>query len=512
MKPQRLLYLTAHKMVAYRWQSGVLTSEEQFPVSETGFRQFAAYLAKNAQSVFSLLANVVEEGFHIEAIPFLRGKDRKTVIERKLGQIFFNAALTASLSLGHEKNRRKNERLLLTALSNTSFFAPWLEAIRSTGAALGGIYSLPLLAASLLKKLSLPEEPCLLLSVQDQSLRQSYFEKGELHFSRLTPLHQSSIGGIAQTFSAESLKLQQYLTSQRLIERNQPITAHILAHSGALRTIRHSCTDTPTIRYHFLDTDECARKTGLRTPPQDSHAELLFLNLLVTAPPRIQFANDDLRHGYHLDRLRSLLHGAGAVTLIGCLLFSGKQLFDAHTIAQETGALKAEANTARQRYAEIAKTFPPIPADTGTLRHAIDRYLEQEKRSVSPEGLYREISRALQGSPAVEIDGIDWRIGGAEQTGTVAVQGAAARQVPADSESAVVRGTLKLGANASARQMLTVFTQLVDTLKAQPTLQVEVLQRPFDIESGKSLRGAETMPANGKPRTFSLQITRKLGS
>lgn len=50
--------------------------------------------------------------------------------------------------------------------------------------------------------------------MQDQSIRQSYFEKGELHFSRLTPLQNSSISGIAQTFSAEAVKLQQYLSSQ----------------------------------------------------------------------------------------------------------------------------------------------------------------------------------------------------------------------------------------------------------------------------------------------------------
>ena len=215
-------------------------------------------------------------------------------------QTFFNTPLSAAASLGHEKNRRKDERLLLAALSSPAFFQPWLDAIRTADAALSGIFSLPLLAPALLRKLRLPPEPCLLLSVQDQSIRQSYFEKGELHFSRLTPLQNSSISGIAQTFSAEAVKLQQYLSSQRLIGRNQAIAVHVLAHGSSMKAVQASCNDTPTIRFNFLDIEECARKTGLKSVPSDAHSETLFLNLMRVDPPRIQFANDNQRHGHHL--------------------------------------------------------------------------------------------------------------------------------------------------------------------------------------------------------------------
>jgi len=60
--------------------------------------------------------------------------------------------------------------------------------------------------------------------------------------------------------------------------------------------------------------------------------------------------------------------------------------------------------------------------------------------------------------------------------------------------------------------MLGAFNYLLGALKANPKLQVDVLQRPFDIESGKSLRGDDTTLEDNKPRTFSLQIIRKLRS
>ena len=493
MKNSRLLYLCAHQLTASRWRSGELTNEGVFATTAEGRRQFADYLDQHRRCVFSLLANVAEEGFQIETIPFLRGADRQAVISRKLGQLFFNAALTTSLSLGYAKTQRRDERVLLAALISKAFFTPWLDAIANAHVALSGIYSLPLLGPSLLRKLGIDGDPCLLLTVQEQSIRQSYFEKGELFFSRLTPLPNNSIDGIAQTFSTEAQKLQQYLVSQRLIARHQSIDVHLLAHPKAFKAIGQNCSDSATIRYHLIDIVDCARKTGLRVAPQGCHCEPLFLNLLVSAPPRSQFADEAQLHDHHLRQIRSALYGAGAAALVGCLLFSGKQLVDSHSISLHSAALSSEAAVARARYGEIVKTFPPIPTDHETLRQIIDRYLALEKMSATPDGLYREISRALHDAPAAELDSIDWQIGG-------------------DSETAIVRGTLRLGANASARQMLTAFSVLVESLKANSELQVNVLQRPFDIESAKSLKGSDTRIEDHQPRSFSLQVTRKIGS
>ena len=513
MQTRQLLYLSSHQATAFSWQGGALVGEGLFEATDEGYRKFAAYLSQRKNGIFAILANVSEEGFQIETMPFLQGADRRAIIQRRMGQLFFNATLTASLSLGHEKSRRKDERVMLAALTNTSFFEPWLAAINDAEVALSGVYSLPLLGPSLLKKLGIAEDRCLLLSVQDQSIRQSYFEKGELHFSRLTPLHNSSIGGIAQAFATEALKLQQYLSSQRLLGRNQPITAHVLAHPNALKAIEANCADTDTLTFDILNIEDCARKAGLKTMPLDTHCEPLFLHLLAATPPRTQFADDTQRHDFHLWQTRSALFGFGAVALFACLLFTGKQFYEAYSVSEEADTLRAEASVARQRYNDIVRTFPPIPTNNETLRRVINRYSELDRKSASPAGLYLEISRALQAAAPVELEGIDWKVGGAAAPGSASSSPLAGTTVVAEgSEAAIVRGTLRLGANANARQLLAVFNQLVDALKANPQLQVNVLQQPFDTESGKSLRGGDTTVEDDKPRTFSLQISRKIGS
>ena len=511
MKNRRLLYLTAQQIVCCYWHSGKLDQDEVFPANENGHRQFSDYLARHSKDIYTLLLNVSEEGFHIETIPFLQGNDRQTVIKRKLGQIFFNAPLTASLSLGHEKTKRKDERLLLAALTSNEHLTPWLSAIKGSGVALSAIHSLPLLAPTLLGKINFKEEHCLFLSIQDQSIRQSYLENGQIHFSRLTPLHHSSIAGIAQAFSTETLKLVQYLTSQRLIARNQPITACILAHGDALKAIRNHCHDTDTLRYLIIDIGDCTKRIGLRTPPTTSHCESVFLTLMASAPPRIQFADDELRHNYHLKRLRTALYGLGALALLTSLLVSSVLFYEAHTISQETNGLNTEAMIARQRYEDIARTFPPIPTSNETLRRVIDRYADLEKKSTTPNGLYALISRALQNLPAIEVEAIDWKTGGTDAPGSPpTAQAVAARPIDPSSETAVLRGTLRLGAGANPRQMLDVFNSFIEALKTTPDVQIDVLRRPFDIEPGKTLKDEDTIAEDSKPRAFSVQITRKI--
>ncbi len=513
MYARRLIYLSAHQVTAFNWHAGALSDEGSFDATEAGKQRFANYLARHSKCIFSILANVSEEGFHIEMIPFLRGADRSAIISRKLGQIFFNATLTTSISLGHEKSRRKDERIMLAALTNNELFAPWLDALARAGVALAGIYSLSLLGPLLLRKLGVSDERCMLLTVQDQSIRQSYLEKGELHFSRLVPLQNSGIGGIAQTFATEARKLQQYLVSQRVIGRQQPIKAYLLADAHARQTVEDSCVDSESLSFAIFDTEDCAHRCGLKGLPTDTRCEALFLHLLATAPPRTQFASNRQRHGYHLWLARSTLQGAGAVALCACLLWAGKQLYVTYQTNQEVEVIRSEAGLSQRRYNDMVATFPPIPTSNESLRRVIDRYNELEQGSSSPEYLWREISLALRSAAAVEIDGIEWKATPAQSSRTSADADAARRiPLPVASETAIVHGKLRLGQESNPRQVLAVFSRLVETLKRHPKLEVEVLQQPFDVESGKSLKGGNAAVEDQQPRSFKLQIRRAIGS
>ncbi|HNI51175.1 MAG TPA: hypothetical protein PLF43_07100 [Accumulibacter sp.] len=514
MPGRRLIYLTVHQAVVYAWQGGQLSETQSFPANESGHAQFARYLADHARSIYLLLANVAEEGFHTETIPFLRRADRRAIVERKLSQIFFNAPLATSLSLGYAKSRRKDERILLAALTDRAFLAPWLAAIAAAEAPLAGIHSLSLLGPLLLRALAVGDERCLLLSIQDQSIRQSYLENGRLHFSRLTPLHGDGVEDIAQSFASETLKLQQYLVSQRLLTRQQPITAYLLAHAGARRAIENRCIDTASLSFVILDSDETARKCKLKTAPADSGCEAIFLGLLANAPPREQFADDEQRHDYHLWLLRSILRSAGAAALIGCLLLAATEVLDPYALHEEIRSLQGDAGAARRRYDEIVTTFPPIPTTTDNLRAVIERYTDLERNSPLPDAAYRMISRALALAGSVELEAIEWKIGGASPSAEGVSEGSDERHREAggERETIVVHGRIGFDEASNPRQVLHALHAFVNALRRNPGLDVVVLRQPFDVASGKSLKSSSADLDNRQPRVFSVRLSRAAGA
>jgi len=76
-----------------------------------------------------------------------------------------------------------------------------------------------------------------------------------------------------------------------------------------------------------------------------------------------------------------------------------------------------------------------------------------------------------------------------------------------DRESIVIRGRIRLD-RATARQTLAVFEQFVDALRNTPESRVDVLQRPFDIESGTPLRGGDTLDEAAQQRPFAIELVR----
>ncbi|HXE40595.1 MAG TPA: hypothetical protein VN639_19190, partial [Azonexus sp.] len=229
MNARRLLYLNTHRLTAYAWRHGRLLAEGVFENGDEGLAQFAAYLANHRRSHFSLLANIAEEGHVLETIPFLQGRDRQALITRRIGQHFLGTHLATAFSLGFEKVRRKNEKVLFSALTNPAHIEPWLQRINDAEAPLAGLYTVAQLGGQLLKQLGQSASRCLLLSTQDHSIRESFLVDGQTIFSRMAPVTDSSIAGIASGLAAEAGKLHQYLVGQRLVGRDEALPVFIVA-------------------------------------------------------------------------------------------------------------------------------------------------------------------------------------------------------------------------------------------------------------------------------------------
>jgi hypothetical protein len=515
----RLLFLDATSLTAYRWTGGHLHHEAEFAPDAAGFEAFGEYVAKARRSLFHVLADVAEEGFQIEEVPYVQGSDRSALIRRKLSQYFYGTPYALAVSLGRQKEGRRDERMLYTALTRAPQIEPWLTALRQAEGQLAGLFSLPMVSAALPRLLAAHAQRFLLVSVTRGGVRQTLFDNGQITFSRLTPLVTGSTAEMALTCAAESEKMYQYMAGQRLIARGSQITTHLLVHPAQISIFRETCVDTGSIHFEFADLLVLSAKLGLRTPPKDTLAESLFLHLLARQPPREQFAPAEDRHFFRLGQIRFGLRAAGLTIFCACLLFAGRQVIEYQGIAGRSADTAAQTAADRSRYDTILQALPKIPLSNDNLRVVVGRYDRLLQQAAGPEPLYLAVSQALQESPRVELTRLDWTLGGKGAATPPASPGGVApapTSAPASgvmafpagvAESVELHAQLPIGLASDPRAQRAAVDVFVEHLRARK-LHVQVLKHSFEADSAKSLKSSADAVAQVQAPQFSLRVAR----
>lgn len=506
MMARRVLFLDSEHLTAFLCRGGTVEREDTFAADGAGLAAFADYVAARRNSLFHILAEVAEEGFEHEDIPWVRGRDRIAVIKRKLAQYYYGTPLAVALSAGRRKTGRRDEAMLFAALTQPRHFEPWLEVLRQGEAPLVGVFSLPQLAPLLLTG-SRPTAPrCLLITLTRGGLRQTYIEHGQLRFSRLTV---PAAGEVATACAAEAAKTHQYLAGKQLLGHDGPLPVHLLVHPAQAGAFRSSCRNTGDLRFDTLDLLAEAGRLGLRTHLADSRSEALFAHLLVRRPPACQFAPSRERRFHRLGQLRLAVLGMGLAICAGGLLFAAQRFVDRNALAERSEILRRQATADERRYQAMLQSLPPIPGTIENLRALVSRYEELQKRAVGPEPLYRRIGIALQDFPSVELDRLNWTVANRIEDAFAGGDRATAFPGADGGPYAVadVHGQLPVAMAADHRGQLEVIHGFADRLRELPGIQVLILSLPFDAASGKALKSGG--PAADVPR-FALRVAQKL--
>ena len=528
MADKHLLYFTSQQVSVFHWKGGELSLDKILPGNEEGAAAFGEYVSVRTGSLFYILADLVEEDFSQENLPAVRGKDRKLLLQRKLAQRYRDTSLALTLSLGFEKTGdRREEQILFSSFTNTQQFQPWLEVLRAQSARLVGIYSMPLVAPLVGKKLELKTADYLLVSLEGAGLRQTYVQNGQIRFSRLGNADRSDPAAMAEICAAESSRIHQYLVNLRIIPRTAAaLEVIVLVPQRYKAQYDAACKSTTSLHFRVLDFDAAAGLTKLKRAPDESEAESLFLHVLAGIQPDAQFATDDLRRFYHLWRARIALVTIGAAAFVFCLLLSGLKLVELYNINQAADLdIRQEAISAQQ-YARMQATFPQTPAPSDKLKVIVENYDVILAQPNSPEPMLAQISRALAAVPQIDIERIDWNVNTAfRKDAPKAAKSAAApaaKSVPAaksgaakagpmgiERESAQLSGRIISGQNNDYRAITLIVDQFVTALRAQPGIEVVSRRLPFDINAEKALSGDIGAERAAETPRFTLILSKR---
>lgn len=505
MPQRRVLFLDTSQLSAWRVGGGKAEREGSFAADTAGLEAFAAYLARHRRNLFMLLADVAEEGFQLEDIPFSAGRDRIAILKRKLAQFFYGTPLSVARSLGRLKTGRRDERLLLMALTQPQHLEPWLEVLRNAHANLAGIYTVAQLVASLLPAHA-PDRQ-LIITRTRSGLRQTFFADRQLRFSRLTPLATGSPEEAAAATSIETEKMHQYLSSQRLIDRGRPLATRVLVHPAQRAVLQDRCHDSAGLRFEFADLLQEAKRAGLHGALADSQAEMLFCHLLAKRTPAEQFARSVERRHYRLWQTRFAFRAASAVILASSLLYTARLGLDIFGLQGTTAQLRQQTRLDQQRYDAALQTLPKMPLPAADLRALVDRYDAVEKRARGPAPLLVQLSRSLDAFPAITLEDLEWKI--AEQIGQASPGQPPPGMAPGPYAQADVHARLPVGMAGDQRGQVALVNDFARHLGNSPDTMVVILQPPVDTQSGKTLKSGSEKSAPEAPG-FSFRLIRKL--
>lgn len=522
LRKKRLLYLTANRLTAYSLSRGKLMADAGFERNDAGLAAFSAYLA-GTRNLYYLVIDVVEEDYHQDVIPSMGRKDRRLVISRKLAQRYRDTSLTLSLSLGMEKSERRNERVLYASFSNTQQFQAWLSALSESEVRLVGVYSTALLAPALIKGAAVKGSRCLLVSVQQTGLRQSYVEDGKIRFSRVGRLNLEDAAAVAATCAGESARLQQYLVTMRLLPTaNTPIDVMVLAPARYQAALAASCRNTELLHFHLINADTQCRAVGLSKFPPEAPCDALFLQAAVKNTPPEQFAQEQQRHQFRLWQVSNGLYAAGLALLAAGLLYAGEEYLAWYKLREQIQADQSRFNTLSGEYARVTATFPKTATTTENLKTTIKQYQVLQAQTATPAYLLLEISKVLNAFPQVEIERIEWRIdkpgqwaGAAKSAPKPAAPAPAKPGAPAVDlgyELAAISARVVGARRTDVRPITEMATQFIDAFKKVPQLEISAVQMPFDITAEDTLKGdIGSERAIAEDARFGLSIGRRLG-
>lgn len=513
MPARRLLFLDASRLTAYRWRPGTPHEEANFAADASGLSAFGEYLQQQRSSVFYLLVDVADEGFQIEGVPSVQGRDRQELINRKLAQYYYGTPLSMAISLGRAKDGRRDEKMLFAGLTGYPHIEPWLKVMREEETQLAGVYSMPQVLTGLVGRLAGNNGQLLVMSITRAGLRQTFFDRGQLRFSRLTAMATGKIEEVATACATEANKIYQYLAGQRLVARDKPLQTLVLAHPAHFGIIGDRCRDTVERQVLLANLVAEAKKHGLAKAPADSMADNLFLHLLAKRPPSQQFAPAVERRYYRHWQARFAINIIAAGLFGVCLLFAGNQIARFGTLTEGNHTLQTDIDLGQRRYQDMMQGLPSVAISQDNLRALTGSYESLARRSGGPEPLLQHISRALGQAPKIELTRLDWLLANRpDEDSTNAGGKASASRAPAPTGNgyAIIKlqAQLPLAMAGDHRSQLETVNAFAAALAGR-NIAVHVLSLPFETESGKSIKSSE-VSGQVEPPKFALRMVQEL--
>lgn len=503
---KRLFYFTGYRLIVQHWKGKSLLSSTSFEPTKDGLEMFRQYLKQTEKVASKFLVDVIEEDFRNETIPHVGAKDRASVIGRLIDR-FYRSSRDYSYSevIGREKDGRKDDIVLIGAITNPQLIQPWLSIIDECEVPLSGIWTLPLVSRALLKTLKASSGVVMLVSQQvNSNVRQSLFRDCKLISSRQSIVNQdiNDISGIGELASPEVNRTIEFFRTQQLIAENERINLHIIGSDEQLNSLAASFKDGKRQKVTIHSIGDVQEKLGIKDSGK-KFSDGIFSWLCVQQNFLASHYGESSSFKRYKNRLAATaLYLASLLVFVAGVLITETNVLDAMEYEKSIALLKQEEQTYKELYTEKFEEFEAVFENAGVMTSAVDLAAQIKHNSLtSPLDFLITLSEVLsrENLGNVEIDRIEWKaisidekkrrvktqIKTANFTGKIDVK-----------HDAIVTGRIDVPEN-NYRASVDSVQMIIKRLQAEPRIEsVEAVKIPVDLrpeskfatESGSNIK------------------------
>ena len=520
---KRIFYFTGHRFAVLHWRGKVFTGSCAFEPDAQGLDAFEKYLQQSANVPTKLLIDVIEEDFRQEVVPHVGEKDRAAVVGRMLDRFYRSSKqFTYYEVIGREKTGRKDDRVLLGAITDPALILPWLDVIHRTDTPLAGIWSLPLVSKKLLKLINATKGPVLLVSQQvNSTLRQSFFRDGKMISSRQSVINQdaNNIENIGKLASPEIDRTTVFLNNQHLIKEDEELQIHVLCSDSQVESLRESLESDSTRRFTLHRIDEIQKKIGIRNY-EGSFSDGIYVWLCLTDMFNVGHYGEHKEFTrYYYSLISTALYVVSVLVLVVAAIITEANISSAIEANRSVELLKEQEAGYKKVYSEKFSTYEAVFKNAKSMNAAVDLVdTIRQHATISPLDLYIEVSKILskQQFKNVTIYKIDW-----ESEQHLDNAGNAVKHTKLDIASpdpmwhvAVLTGTIPVSSNNYSGSVALVNNIVLALLRDDRIETAEALEMPVEVRSDRRYSAEsgskESDSRNQKPHgEFSIRIVMK---
>lgn len=514
---KRLFYYSGYRLTVFHWVNGKFAGNYYFEPTDTGREEFEHYLKKTPPVPSPMLVDVIEEDFRIESIPHVYGSDRAALVKRQIERYFRSSGrYVCHLFHSREKSGRRDDRVLLAALTNPEMLRPWLSQIAEADVPIRGIWSLPLLSTKILPRLHAKSGNVFLISQQVSSnIRLSHFKDGKLVSSRSTTINLDDTD-YGHFISDQIEQTARFLANKRSIAFDEALDIHIICPDEYFDSVNATCVSAHLRNITIHRTREIEKKVatqGVAGP----YGNGIFAQLCIDDKfTRGHYGGTPDFALYNRYLMGKALLGSAVTLTVGSILLATWLYFDTRrmqTEIREFGRQTAEIN---HQYQSQLQKLEPILAKTGLMQASVDLAERIEaNKLISPQTFMVHVSKILSSRrfDLLHISDIEWQAQAVADDSGELNSSIPVQLQPALQHQAAIKGNVSVTAD-NIRDAVDQVTQLAEYLSADRQIQsVQIRKLPVDTRSSGRLTletGSTTRPENAlDAETFILTVTMK---